>query len=431
MLIKEKHMKKTTALACISLISPVLSVFAATTAKHSSKTSPTRESHVSAAKAKSIYLNYDDIPDHLSLHTLHKHIQATKKPITFGVLGEFNYKRQNTGDNFTGNSESKFSVGALQFLSTARLADWLNATVQATYVNHPTTDGDHHILLDQAQISAGNTEDMPFAFIAGYGYLPFGTYHPYSLTGSLNKELEEAQNTLLALTYNEKHFNAELYFYGRGKKVNNQSRRLFPVGENFGVKSTYTWHGFHQGFQLTGGYINNFREVSVICNLRPQNLERVGALSAHMNYFYHKVGVMSDYTGTSKRFNSAAMTFNGKGAAPKALSGEGYVHINISSLPSVLGIGYGHSWDALALQMASHRVFTNYSILFNKHISMQLQYMVSHDYKTSDTGNMSRASGIAGITGTGKDKHTFQVQLSIGLGNEHPAGFSELTQGDF
>lgn len=377
------------------------------------------------------YTHPKDLPKNLQLSHAFSLMQKNKKPLTFGVLANLNYKHSSTGDNFLGGRINKFSIGALQFDANAQLADWFSASASGTYTMDAQTGPDHQFILDDAHIAVGGTSDMPYTFITGYSYLPFGTYHPYSLSGSLNKTLEEAQNTFMALKYSQKGFDTEFYFYGRGKKVNNESKRLFPVAENYGIKSNYTWHGAYQGFQLSGGYINNFREVSVIADLNPRNLDRVGALSAHMNYFYHHIGFLTDYTSATSRFNSTSMSFNTKGARPSAWQAEGYVHFKVGNLPSVLGLGYGHSSNGLPLQMFSHRIYSNYSVLFNKHISLQLQYTISHDYKTSDTGTMNRSGLIITNTGTGKTAHTIQAQLSFALGDEHPGGYSELTDSVF
>lgn len=125
------------------------------------------------------------------------------------------------------------------------------------------------------------------------------------------------------------------------------------------------------------------------------------------------------------------MSSDNGNASPRAAFAEAYIRFNTASLPSSLGFGYGRSWETLALQMPHDRVLTNYSILLNKHLSMQLQYTLARNYGSSHTATMNRNGSTFTSNGNGKTNHTVQAPLSLSLGDEHPAMHTELTEEEF
>jgi hypothetical protein len=377
------------------------------------------------------HIPYHQVPDDLKLHNISKRHKDAQKAnsVFFGMMTNLNYKSQNLSDDFLSKGKDSTTIGAIQLDARARINHSINVSAKAShYKNHGTPS---RFKLDDARLVLGDTNESPLYFTLGYQYLPFGMYQPYSLTGSLTKELEEVQSTLLGLGYQQSDFYGLLYLYGQSGKVNNESRRIPPDGSNHGLELGYHWKDFHNGFQGHLTYLSNFREISLINNLSPKNLNRIDALSTHLNYYHGQYGALVDYVFSTGKFNSASMSYDNNDASPRAAFAEAYVRFHTNTLPSSIGLGYGRSWETLALQMPHYRLLTNYAILLNKHLSMQLQYTLAHNYGSSHTGTMNRNGTTFNNTGNDKTSHTIQAQMSITLGDEHPAMYTELTEGEF
>ncbi|MCH9744842.1 MAG: LbtU family siderophore porin [Gammaproteobacteria bacterium] len=435
-------MKKIFLMTSLLVLTPALAANA-TTAK--TKKTQTR---VSAKKHKKLmseprYIPEHQLPPHLQQQNLDAYANTNltntsaqaarddKKSnfLNFGLLGDLDLKSQDTSNDFKKDGYTKVSVGVIEAAAHARLMDWVNLNVAGSYQQVPDTGSlTDYLKLEEAYATIGNFYKTPFYLSIGYQYLPFGVYTPYSISGDVTKQLDEAQNNMIGVGYEKRNFYGMVYFYGNQGFVNGQSHQVTPVAENWGVEAGFTHHAHRSGLHLNASYLNNYREVTIVSNLDPRNLDRVGAMSVHGDYFYGRFGALADVTFTTSAFNQAAMSYDGKGACPTAAFVQGYVRFHAGKFPSALGLGYGHSWQALALELPRYRFVVNYSLLLSKHFSAQLQYTHAQDYGTGDSANMNRNGNIIPATPTGKSGNAYEARLSFAFGSEKPDMYSELEE---
>lgn len=350
--------------------------------------------------------------------------ERDKKPHGFypGLEINFDQAWQERNNNYTGNGYNRMVLSNAIVDLQLRMFDWVNMDVSAAHSETPN-GGDaggnsYSDSLETAYMSVGNFYKMPVTFTYGYNYLPFGVYHPYALSSTVTQNMNQSQATMFQVNYETRNIYTSVYAFGRSGKVNGTSRRVAAPVNNFGADLGYTWHSFHQGAHVNVSYISNYREVNLIKNLNPTSLKRVSAMALHASYYHGYYGGMIDYTTTLSRFNSDALSFNGKGAKPHAIFGEVYRHFKTLGKESVAGLGFGNTWQGIGVSLPKHRWLLNYQVELNRLISLQAQYTLAKDYGTGDSGIMERDNANTTTTGTGKDNNTFEVRLSFALGDQ-------------
>lgn len=287
--------------------------------------------------------------------------------------------------------------------------------------------------VDEAYVTISNFAETPVYFRAGEQYLDFGTYDRFNITAPMTQQLSATNYPSLTLGVNTASgFNGSIYTF-RG--INTVAGAVVPAGSAVG-KFSLNNGGLHLGYmggasgmeyKLALDYISNWFDVN---NVRAAMgaagyTSRVGAWSAHGSMVYNQFDGAVDVVSAASRANVADFTYNAvggttTGAKPGAWGLDLGYSFSTSGLPSRVGLGYQHSWQALGIASALNgalplnRWQAQYGVEIGRNTDLTLQVVNDKDYATTNTGTAVAGGGVLGAkAGSGRSSTTGILRLGV------------------
>ena len=341
---------------------------------------------------------------HLALNDIVKEPLHSHLLLSGVVEAQANYTNRGGQPSASDIDVSNISLDAF-FLGPS---DWTLGFIEFSYENASPANSvfnannayrvsNSRVFVNKAFITIGDFERSPFYATAGQFYVPFGTYSSIMISEPLTKTLGRTKARSVLLGFKQQADNG---FYGaayafRGDSHDESVSKINNGGLNLGYM-------FKQGLfkaDIGGGVIrniadsagmqfgNNFTNEEQLVHRAPAyNLRGLFSIGNH-------VDIISEYIGTSSRFNPNDMSFNGHGAKPSALDLEAaYSFFILENRPSAIGIGYAQTNQALAMGLPLNR----YSLLFNtslwRNTLQSIEIRRDREYAASDRG---QGAGLA------------------------------------
>ncbi len=243
-------------------------------------------------------------------------------------------------------------------------------------------------------------------------YVPFGRYATSSVTLPLTVALGQtnARAALLGVSYDGFYGSA----YGFRGDSDVDSTGINQWGLNAGYR--YSCEGLSLG--LGAGYIANIADATGMqltgyarqdefggFGVRPgtEVLEhRVPAYDIHAELGYASFGFNVEYIATTRHFAEADMSLNGFGAKPSALHVEGNYKFDICAFPSAFALAYGHTEDALALNLPKNSFVATFNTSLWKNTIQSIEYRYDMNYHSDDvSGGLAVAGDGSIVAGAG------------------------------
>jgi hypothetical protein len=258
-------------------------------------------------------------------------------------------------------------------------SDWILGFIEMSYNDgRPMSDvfqstsnyrvSDSRVYLNKAFVTLGNLTCSPYYFTFGQFYVPFGTYSTVMVSDTLTKLLGRTKERAVEVGMSQQSKNS---FYGsayifRGDAHVHSVAKVDNGGINLGYRFDL---GFFRG-KVGAGYLSNIADSAGMqlgtgFENEEQMIHRVPAydLRASLSLGEH-IDLIGEYIFTAERFNPYDMSYNNAGARPNALDLEAAFSFCVFDRPSSIGIGYGKSYEALAMGIP----LTRESIVFNTSI---------------------------------------------------------------
>jgi hypothetical protein len=327
------------------------------------------------------------------------------------VEGEANYTNwggsPSTSDiDVTNVSIDAFFIGpsdwTLGFIELGYDGSNPNATVYNS--NNEFRVANSRVYVNKAFITIGDFERSPYYGSIGQFYVPFGTYSSLMISDPLTKLLARTKERALLVGLQQQDKNA-LY----------ASAYIFRGDSHASSVAKIDNGGVNVGYRFDAGFVTGDVGAGVIGNLADsvgmqdannfenyeQIVHRVPAYNIRGIFeFGHHVDFIGEYVGASTRFNPNDMSFMNHGAKPWAVDTElTYSFYLWDQRPSAVGIGYGTSAQALAMQLPLNR----YSMVFNTSIwrntLQSIELRRDREYAASDFATNAGANAVPNETG--------------------------------
>ena len=277
------------------------------------------------------------------------------------------------------------------------------------YVPDEHRDGSR-LFMNRAFITIGNLSQFPLYTSIGQVYVPFGRYSSLMVTAPVTQALGRTKARTLILGYqqtdnNNNVLHAEIYGF-QGLSNNNLNNRARDNKKNeWGTDIGYE---FNNGHRLSGeigaGYISSLVDsqgIKATVFLNTENLRHcVPALNVYGILAINPVMFLAEYVGTMRSFDVNDISFtNQEGArrCPTAFHTEASYTFKNGSKPSSIGVGYGHTRQALAIGLPKdqYSVFYNINIWRDTNLALEYRHDVNYPANTISTGSNPISDVIA------------------------------------
>lgn len=305
----------------------------------------------------------------------------------------------------SGPTNSSIDLVTAELEAFAQVSQWASGFLAITYNNallDPVLNGsgnptnNSNFFLNRGFLTIGNLKKSPIFFSAGQMYAPFGDYVSNMLTNPLTKVLGRSVTRAAQLGFAKDDFDASVYAFDGAANIGNN------MVNKWGANAHYKLHlgktlvalggGFindisdSQGAQLTGAPLNSGLFGGFSQTPATETLMHyvpgadLSLLIARGPFYFATEGI----TGT-RPYDPRDMSFNGRGAEPKAAHFEVGYNFNTFGKKSIFNVAYGRTWDALAIALPQESYIATYSISIWKNTVQIFEFRHDVNYAATDT----------------------------------------------
>lgn len=307
---------------------------------------------------------------------------------------------------------------------------WITTAILVTYDSSKLPDSSRvtnsGLQVNNGFITLGNLDKVPLYFTIGQIFLPFGDYSNFMVTTPLTSMLGKTKQRAAVLGFFKEGFNASVYTFQGDTHVSDSVDTLKRGGAN--LSYTFKRNDVKVGFGV--GYIGNLAESQGMQTTylpvdqfpgfsNNENMfKRAPAINIHGRCEIGKPGnqfdFLAEFVGASRHFDVSDLTFNSQGAKPTALDLEGQYEFLAWTKPASISIGYGRTWQALALNLPEHDYFVALHTSIWKDTIESLEYRRDVNYSSSDyaTGGVHNGSTVIKPVGS---RHRNVVTAQFGV----------------
>ena len=326
------------------------------------------------------------------------------------------------GRDYTGGGKSYIDLSRAELDLLGQINPWITTAIFICYDDTASSSGavvtNSKVYLDSAFITLGDLEVSPWYGTIGQLYVPFGQYYNYMVTTPLIKDLARTRERAIELGYRHNGINAAVYGYKGDTYVSDHSNEI----NDWGVNLSYDFNWKSIDISIGGGYINNIAESEGMMDngdttdghfdgfYSHQQLHHfVPAVDLNGWFQYKDYTLVMEYINVTRDFDRADLSFNGKGASPRALDVEINYGFNFIDKISTIALGYGRTWDALALNLSKHSAFVNFSIALVKFTVESIEFRHDWNYGKNDTASGGGGGDYSPVGARTRNAVTAQV----------------------
>jgi hypothetical protein len=336
-----------------------------------------------------------------------------------------------------GDHTSKFDLSAAELDLIPTLNDWASGFIAMKYDNsqipNAPLSANSRVFVDRAFLTVGNLNQLPLYMSIGQMYVPFGTYSSNMISATLPQLIFQTKERALLLGYSSANGQG-LYgsIYGfNGDADTHHSNNINDAGANLGfIFSNNTSNvdvgvgaitdvadslGMQTTSAVSTSAMPNFtgfsNTTSLFTNQENELQHQVAGVATHLNFGIGNFGVNSEYIKAAEQFSPLDMSYNGHGARPQALYAEAYYNFPVFDKPSAFTVGYGRTWQALALAVPQQRYIAAFTTSIWRDTTEELEFRHDKNYSCDDNAS---AFGIM-IPGSALDGSSNTVTAQIGL----------------
>ncbi|MBU0744236.1 MAG: LbtU family siderophore porin [Gammaproteobacteria bacterium] len=359
-------------------------------------------------------------------YAIENHVPIPDRPIialSGGVEGQI---KDSYAYNRTDKTDFNLSWAELDVVGEA--GPWATAMLtlshDGTKLNNSTRVRNSRIRVDQGFVTVGQLNKFPLYFTLGQLYLPFGGYSSYGITDPSTKTLGRVKDQAAVLGFSWNGITAQAFGYPG--ETNGAATSKSNIFQHAGFNLGYEYSKDKFKVNIAGSIIGNLAESDgmqtnvysasntdrTIVGSETLN-NRICGVDGRIKASYDMFTVLAEYVGATKKFNSNDLSFNGQGAKPQAFSAEGVVEFSIKGKPNNFSLGYGQTWQALALNLPKHNFFVEYGVSLVKNTILSFEYRHDINYGWNDVAKGNGTLPQVMVDGVGRHSNSIIGQLGI------------------
>lgn len=298
-------------------------------------------------------------------------------------------------------------------------------------------EANSRVYLEQGYLSIGNLNKSDWYGSIGQMYLPFGQYNGFMINSPLTSTLFSTieRPILLGYTYSTDSAELDLDAFGyQGETVTSLTGNN-TINE-WGLSAQYTLTKTNWNGSLGVGYISNIADAegmqlnsqdSLYCRVfggfaypcGNGNIlkHKVPGLDLNASYSINAYSFVAEYLTATKAFAIEDLSYNRRGAKPRAFDIEAAYSFSIFNKPSSIAIGYTFTKESLAflLPAKEYSIALNTSLWRNTTESLGFQHDVNYGIDDFATGQLLPVFYSATRANLGKTSDTvlFAINASF------------------
>lgn len=300
-----------------------------------------------------------------------------------------------SGDTYAGADTSDIALATLAIGIDAHINELTNAHIVLLHEDDDTEPQE----VDEAIITLGGVNDIPYYLSAGRMYVPFGAFNSNMVSDPLTLELGETREAAVLVGYQNAGFRSAIYAFNGDT---NKSPATDNQTEQYGIDLGYTIENDRMTFDMGIGYTSSIGDSDTLATKLSTTTitDYVGGISAHIAYSRASFDMFVEYTAATDNFQNSELTFKSRGAEPSSYNVEFGYHFTLSGKEATLGLALQGSDEALAVELPESRYSIALSSEIMKNTSLAAEWRYDDDYAVADGG-------------TGKSANQFTFQLAV------------------
>ena len=294
-------------------------------------------------------------------------------------------------EGFDGDPGSEFNLDTVELRFDLRANDWVGGVVVIDY------DGDEDdIGLDEANVTLGGSETLPFFLTGGKLYAPFGDFTTTMIQDPFTLTLGEIVDQGVVAGWSGHGLSLALFALD-GVDETGDSRRV----NGFGASLAWEREWDEGGLRFGGGWVSNLADADAIGDALPRSEEgdilldrTVDGLNLHGGLHYGALALHTEYTTALDSFAADEIAWKGDGARPAAWASELAWTTALKGHETTLALGFQKTWEAVALELPEYRCSVSAAVALFAGTTLHLEYYADTDYDSADDGTGDDGYGL-------------------------------------
>lgn len=298
-------------------------------------------------------------------------------PETVLISGVLEIEAAFENNDVDGEDTSDITLATAEVGIEAKPVEWLTGFALLSW-----EDDDEKIIFDEAHITLGASEEIPYYLQAGKLYVPFGVYETNMISDPLTLELGEIVDTAVQVAVEMSGFRGSIYFFNGETDEANEDDKVRCFGASVG----YSLEGDVLTVDVGGDWINNILESGPLNEMVRDTGELedyVGGYGFHANLWVGPFSVFTEIIAATDDIEFAGME---KKEAPMAWAVEAGYTFEVVGRETTVALGYQATDEAVGI-LPESRILGSVGVGLSDSLSVALECSTSDDYARSDGGS--------------------------------------------
>ena len=367
------------------------------------------------------------------MNTLQKTNDTISRPI-IEFSGALEGQMYYNSDSLRSDSRDLgINLATAELDTQAIINPWASGFMAISYNGAPISSGnrepDSTISLQRGFATIGNLNKFPVYFTIGKMVVPFGQYSSALTSTPLTRSMARIISPAAVLGYSHNGLNVLAFGYS-GSQTSGDNDIIKQGGARVG----YTIQSGNNSYSINASYVTNIAdsqgmqgtgvtptfhtsEPPVQTNFtgfaqKGNTIKhRVAAADLSAKASFGPISLTAEYMSALRHFAKSDLSFDTNAARPQSLNTEIAYSTEIKNTPVSFGLVYGHTWQALALNLPQNTfAAVAQASVWNDTVE-SIEYRHDIDYGKTVAANGGGAKEQ--ITGTGKNNNSVIMQLGI------------------
>ena len=274
------------------------------------------------------------------------------------------------------SDSSDISLATAELGIEATPQDWVTGFMLISW-----EDDDDELIVDQAHITLGNTDDIPYYLSAGKLYVPFGVFETMMISDPITLDIGEIVDNAVQVGMEINGFQAAAYLYNGEVDKAGDDDTISSFGFSLGYAMERNEYTLDLGVDWTSNVLES-GALSKAIGDAGDLVDYVHGVAAHAMAAFGPVCLIGEYvfvTGDIEIVGGDTIK------APSAFALEAGYTFDVSCFETTLALGYQVSSDAAGI-LPKTKYLASVGVGITDNLGLALEYATTEDYSAVDGG---------------------------------------------